>query len=48
MHVKKTLMKVRKLVKAKATNLQYSRVYIPKDENDHSKGMRPLGVPTWE
>lgn len=47
-NVKRTLLKVRKLCKEQATEIKFARVYIPKDENDPTKGYRPLGVPTWE
>jgi hypothetical protein len=47
-NVKRTLQKVRRLCKTRDHNIEFSRVYIPKSEDDPSKGVRPLGVPKWE
>lgn len=46
--VKRDLRKLKKLCKSKSTDLDYKRVYIPKDENNPDKGYRPLGVPKLE
>jgi len=40
--------RVIKLLKTWDTRLKFRRVYIPKDERDPSKGLRPLGVPSPE
>jgi hypothetical protein len=43
--VQRTFKKVQKLCKSKSSDLEFARVYIPKDENNPEKGKRPLGVP---